>query len=292
MPDPTTPTSTPTPTPTSAPPRLSLGPQYTAPHVYVSPAGITAFTGAVVATFGGEATAPMEISITPTPSRNLWSLVTTPTAMLSVFGFTTPVPYPFGTEAMGYGVADVDEAAEVARSSGAHILVAPFSDKVGRDVVIQFPGGPTVQLYHAHGFVATPRETICDHRVYVPESAVDAFVATFLAFSGGEVVSDDRRADGRLLGRPGTTHRQVRLTSDFGGTVVLGTDGHLPHPFGRDVLGVAVADVDATCRAAAAGGAQVLWGPDGTGAACAVLGFPEGVAIEIHETGTAAGGAS
>jgi hypothetical protein len=37
-------------------------------------------------------------------------LVMTPAGTVSVFGFKTPVPYPFGLERTGYLVTDVDES--------------------------------------------------------------------------------------------------------------------------------------------------------------------------------------
>ena len=41
-------------------------------------------------------------------------LVLTPVGTLSVFGFKTPVPYPFGTERTGYVVTDMDTAIQAA----------------------------------------------------------------------------------------------------------------------------------------------------------------------------------
>jgi hypothetical protein len=47
---------------------------------------------------------------------------------LSVFAFTTPVPYPFGAERTGYLVNDMDVAISAANEAGADVLVAPFPD--------------------------------------------------------------------------------------------------------------------------------------------------------------------
>jgi len=43
-------------------------------------------------------------------------LVMTPAGTVSVFGFKTPVPYPFGLERTGYLVTDVDEAIRAAKA--------------------------------------------------------------------------------------------------------------------------------------------------------------------------------
>jgi hypothetical protein len=49
--------------------------------------------------------------------------------------------------ARGYLVKDLDVAVKSARAAGADILVAPFPDPIGRDVIIQWPGGVSMQLY-------------------------------------------------------------------------------------------------------------------------------------------------
>jgi hypothetical protein len=66
---------------------------------------------------------------------------------LSVFAFNTPVPYPFGAERTGYLVVDLEAAVHAAQAAGADVLVQPFPDAIGRDAVIQWPGGINMQLY-------------------------------------------------------------------------------------------------------------------------------------------------
>lgn len=263
---------------------VSLGPQYVAQHVYLAPDQIVPFTRSFVATFGGSATDVQEISITPTPSRNLWSLVTAPNALLSVFGFTTPVPYPFGAERTGYGVSDVGGAVRAARRSGAFALIEPFQDAVGPQAVMQFPGGVNTQIYYGVNFPFPPRAAYADNRIYLPADTVDAFLRSYLRFSGAHVVRDDRHADGGRIGKPGTTYRSVYLDSAFGPTVVIGSDNHLPYPFGREVLGLPVDDLPATLTAATTHGATVLWGPyRGGGRVSAILKFPGDALFEVHE---------
>ena len=50
-------------------------------------------------------------------------LVLTPVGTLSVFGFKTPIPYPFGLERTGYLVTDLDAAVQAAQADGADVLV-------------------------------------------------------------------------------------------------------------------------------------------------------------------------
>jgi hypothetical protein len=46
-----------------------------------------------------------------------------------------------------------------------------------------------------------------------------------VAFSHGQVVSDDAKAPGIEIGRPAETYRRVSMTSNFGKETVLMTDG-------------------------------------------------------------------
>ena len=124
--------STPTPTP-------GVAPQYDTAHVYVSPEDFDRFVASLLATFGGTTTKQGVFTVTPTPSSTMSQLVLTPVGTVSVFGFKTPVPYPFGAERTGYLVTDLDGATQTAVEDGADVLVSPFSDPVGRDVVIQWP---------------------------------------------------------------------------------------------------------------------------------------------------------
>ncbi|MGB5183779.1 MAG: glyoxalase, partial [Xanthobacteraceae bacterium] len=81
---------------------LAVGPQYDTTHVYVAPEEFDRFSDALVATFGGTKSQAAVINITPTPSETMWQAVFTPVGTFSVFGFKTPIPYPFGIERTGY----------------------------------------------------------------------------------------------------------------------------------------------------------------------------------------------
>jgi predicted enzyme related to lactoylglutathione lyase len=204
--------------------------------------------------------------------------------LLSVFAYTTPIPYPFGEERTGYLVTDMDAAVAAARQAGAEIVVAPFADAIGRDAIIRWPGGVEMQLYwHTTAPSAPPLGTVPDNRVYVPPDQADVFVRDFAQFSDGRVVDDDHAAPGIEIGRPGETYRRVRLTSLFGDMTVLVTDGHLPWPYGREITGYQVADLSATLAKARAAGADILAGPYGAGGRdAAMVRFPGGAIAEIH----------
>jgi hypothetical protein len=120
---------------------LAVGPQYGSTHVYVAPQDFGRFVASLLSTFGGTASKQGVFTVTPTPSKTISQLVMTPVGMFSVFGFKTPVPYPFGLERTGYLVTDIDAAILAARATGADILVTPFNDAIGREPSFSGPAG-------------------------------------------------------------------------------------------------------------------------------------------------------
>src|ERR1700759_3783385 len=245
--------------PITVTPDVTVGAQYDTTHVYVAPEDFDRFVASLVATFGGTTSKQGVFTVTPTPSSTMSQLVLTPVGTLSVFGFKTPVPYPFGAERTGYLVTDLDAAVQAARTTGADVLVTPFNDPIGRDAVIQWPGGVNTQLYwHTTAPSYPPLQTIPENRVYVSPERADAFVRSFLAFSHGVVVSDDAQAPGIEIGRPTETYRRVRIESKFGKVTALVTDGHLPFPYGREVTGYEVTNLAETLTKAKAAGVDVL----------------------------------
>ena len=80
---------------------FGVGPQYDTTHVYVQPEDFDKFVASLLATFGGTTTKQGVFTVTPTPSRTMSQLVLTPVGTVSVFGFKTPVPYPFGLRTDG-----------------------------------------------------------------------------------------------------------------------------------------------------------------------------------------------
>jgi predicted enzyme related to lactoylglutathione lyase len=261
-----------------------IGPQYDGAHVYLAPADLGPFVNSFVATFGGRAGAPASTTVTPTRSAANFAPVRTPAGPLSVFAFTTPIPYPFGSERVGYLVRDLDAAVAAAAAAGAGVLVAPFADPIGRDAIVQWPGGATMQLYwHDAPPSFPPLAAIPENRFYVPREKADQFVDGFLRFSKGTIISDDRTARGVEIGRPGDVFRRVRIASDFGKLTVLVTDGHLPFPFGLETYGYEVSDLAETLAKAKAAGATVLVEPfKSDGREAAMVQFPGGYIAEIH----------
>src|ERR1700733_13030169 len=267
-----------------ATPNFAVGSQYDTTHVYVAPEDFDRLVTSLLATFGGTASKKAATTVTPTPSRTMWQAVSTPVGLLSVLGFTTPSPYPFGSERTGYLVTDMDAAVRAARADDADVLVSPFNDPIGQDVIIQWPGGVNMQFYwHTTPSSSAPLQTIPENRVYVSADRVAAFVRSFLAFSRGKVISDDAHAPGVEIGRPADTYRRIRIRSEFGKMTVLVTDGHLPYPYGHEVMGYEVADLAATLAKAKAAGVGVLVPPYTADKREAVLvQFPGGYIAEIH----------
>jgi len=263
---------------------VAVGPQYDTTHVYVAPEDFDRFVASLIATFGGTTTKQGVFTVTPTPSSTMSQLVLTPVGSVSVFGFKTPIPYPFGLERTGYLVADMDEAVRGAQATGADVFVAPFNDPIGRDAIIQWPGGVNTQLYwHTTASSYAPLQTIPENRVYVSPDRVDAFVRSFLAFSHGTVVSDEAQAPGVEIGRPAGTYRRVRIESKFGKLTAFVTDGHLPYPYGREMTGYEVTNLAETLAKAKAAGVDVLVPPYKTDERDAVVvRFPGGYIAEIH----------
>jgi predicted enzyme related to lactoylglutathione lyase len=263
---------------------VAVGPQYDTTHVYVAPQDFDRFVASLIATFSGTTKKQGVFTVTPTPSSTMSQLVITPVGTVSVFGFKTPVPYPFGLERTGYLVTDLDEAVRAAKTTGADVLVAPFKDPIGRDAIIQWPGGVNTQLYwHTTAPSYSPLQTIPENRIYVSQDRADAFVSSFLAFSHGRVVSDELSAPGIEIGSPTETYRRVRIESKFGKLTALVTNGHLPYPYGWEMTGYEVANLTDTLTKARASGVDVLVAPYKTDEReSAVVEFPGGYIAEIH----------
>ena len=267
---------------------VAVGAQYDTTHVYVAPQDFDRFVASLTATFGGTTTKQGVFTVTPTPSSTMSQLVLTPVGSISVFGFKTPIPYPFGVERTGYLVTSIDEAIQAAKLTGADVLVTTFNDPIGKDAVIQWPGGVNTQLYWHNTAPSYPAlQTVPENRVYLSQDRVDAFTLSFLAFSHGNLVSDEANAPGVEIGRPSETYRRIRISSKFGKLVVFVTDGHLPYPYGREMTGYEVASLSDTLTKAKAAGVQILIPPYSTSERdSAVVQFPGGYIAEIHSSRT------
>ena len=252
--------------------------------MYVQPEDFDKFVASLLATFGGTATKQGVFTVTPTPSKTMSQLVLTPAGTLSVFGFKTPVPYPFGVERTGYLVTNLDAAVRAAQADGADVLVSPFDDPIGRDAVIQWPGGVNMQLYwHTTPPSYPALKTIPENRVYVSPERVQAFVHSFLGVFA-------RESCFRRCPRAGYRDRpRVRYLSpdpDFFG---LRRDGSARHRRASSVSvwprddGYEVANLADTLGKAKAAGVSVLSGPySADGRNSAMVQFPGGYIAEIH----------
>ena len=268
-----------------AAPDVAVAPQYDTTHVYVQNADLDAFVNSFVGTFGGKATPRAVFTVTPTPSKTASQYVQTPVGMLSVFAFQTPIPYGFGEERTGYLVTDIHAARDAAVAAGADVVVEPFDDPIGKDVLIQWAGGVNMQLYwHTRAPSYPALHSVPDNRVYVSQVSADKFIGQFQAFAHAQIVADDK-IDGAEIGRAGDTIRRVQLASNFGTMSVFVTDGKLTFPYGRETTGYQVDDMAATLEKAAAHGATVLAPPRRTsrGNMTAMLQFPGGYISEIHD---------
>lgn len=267
-------------------PEVGVGPQYDTTHVYVALEDVDKFVASFLATFGGQSTKQVVATVTPTPSSTTSQLLQTPVGTVSLFGFKTPIPYPFGAERTGYLVNDLDRAVNLAKNSGADVVVAAFPDPIGRDAVIQWPGGVNMQLYwHTTKPTYAAFESIPENRVYLSPERADAFTRSFLQFSHGKVVSDNPHAAGIEIGRAKDTYRRIHIESVFGKMAVFVTDGHLPYPYGREMTGYEVKDLRETLAKAKASGAAMLVEPyTSDGRAEAMVQFPGGYIAEIHAT--------
>ena len=263
---------------------VAVGPQYDTTHVYVPPADVDPFVASFLATFGGQSTKQVVATVTPTPSSTTSQLLQTPVGTVSLFGFKTAIPFPFGAERTGFLVTDMDVAIKAARAAGADVLVEPFPDPIGKDAVIQWPGGVNTQIYwHTTPPSYAPFKAVPENRVYISQLRSAAFVKSYLRFSHGKIVSDEPKAPGIEIGRADDTYRRIRIESTFGKLTAFVTDGHLPYPYGRELTGYEVTNLNETLAKAKSAGVTVLVEPYKSGdRGSAMVLFPGGYIAEIH----------
>lgn len=263
---------------------VAVGSQYDTTHVYVAPADVDAFVKCFLGTFGGKSTPQVVVTVTPTPSKTSSQLLQTPVGTVSLFGFRTPIPVPFGSERTGYLVTDMTTAISKARAAGADVIVTPFPDPIGVDAVIQWPGGINLQLYwHTKAPSYDAFTHVPENRIYISQDRVEAFKNAFLKFSGGRVTSDET-VSGVEIGKANGRIRRLRIESTFGKVIVFVTDGHLPYPFGAETTGYEVDDLTTTLTKGQSLGASVLIPPATfDGRKSAMIRFPGGYVAEIHE---------
>lgn len=273
----------------AATPSVAVAPQYDTSHVYVAPADVDRFAQSFLATFGGKSTPQVVVNVLPVPSSTTSQLLQTPAGTVSLFGFTTPIPHPFGQERNGYLVKDMDAALNAARENGAAVIVSDFPDPIGRDAVVQWPGGVNMQLYwHTKTPDYAAFQTVPENRVYLSPDRADSFIKSFLGFSHGKVLADDKHARGVDIGQASGSYRRVDIESPFGRMAVLVTNGQLPYPFGHETTGYQVADLTATLGKATGSGAKVVVPAfDSKDRRSALVEFPGGYVAEIHQLNAA-----
>lgn len=263
---------------------FAVGPQYNTTHVYVAPEDFDRFVASLTATFGGTSTKKGAFQVTPTSSKTFSQLVLTPAGSVSVFGFTTPIPFPFGNERNGYLVSDIDRAVTSAVKHGATRLITTFPDPIGRDAVVQWPGGVNMQIYWHTAKPSYPAlATVPENRIYLTPDAADAFIRSWAGFAHARIVSDEKAANGVEIGQPGKSYRRIRVTSGYGRMTVMVSDNQLPWPYGRDMTGYEVASLQATLVKGQAAGVETLVAPHAeSDRQSAIVRFPGGYIAEIH----------
>jgi hypothetical protein len=262
----------------------AVGPQYSSTHVYARLNELEALARSITATLGGEAGDGYTAQVTPTPSQTIVKPLSTPAGNIVLFAFTTPVPYPFGMERTGHLVSDMDGAIASARAYGADVVVSAFPDAVGRDAILLWPGGVYMQIY-SHNVAPhySALETVPENRVYVSPQAADLFVRGFVGWAKGRMISDDDAAAGVEIGRQEVTFRRIRISCGFGNITVFVTDGALPYPFGRELTGYEVPDLEAALRRGTAEGLKTLVAPfRSDNRSAAFVQFPGGFIAELH----------
>jgi hypothetical protein len=144
----------------------------------------------------------------------------------------------------------------VPRAPGADLIVAPFNDPIGRDAIIQWPGGVNMQLY----WHTTPRAMLPWPRFPRTGSTCPPIgpMRSSATSSRSPKEGRERRRNGSRVRLAGRTRRTDGCASRslFGKVTVLVTDGHLPYPYGREFTGYEVADLDMTLAKAKAAGSE------------------------------------
>jgi hypothetical protein len=66
---------------------------------------------------------------------------------MTVFVTDGHLPYPYGRELTGYEVADLKNTLTKAATSGATVLVEPFTSERRDSAIVQFPGGYIAEIH-------------------------------------------------------------------------------------------------------------------------------------------------
>ena len=177
-------------------PDVGVGAQYDSAHVYVAPADFDRFV-ASTGDFWRYRFEAGRVYGDADASSTMSQIVLTPAGIFSVFGFKTPVPYPFGGERTGYLVSDLDEAVCAARGGSGRTGDSVSAIPLGGTRVIQWPqSGLNMQLYwHTTAPSYAPLETIPRIGFMFRKKGRGGSRAVFWLFLAAKV-SDDANAPG------------------------------------------------------------------------------------------------
>jgi hypothetical protein len=82
-----------------------------------------------------------------TPSGNIFNEAMRGFGKMTVFVTDGHLPYPYGIEFTGYEVADLKDTLTKATTSGATVLVEPFTSERRDSAMVQFPGGYIAEIH-------------------------------------------------------------------------------------------------------------------------------------------------
>jgi hypothetical protein len=215
--------------------------------------------------------------------------VFTPAGTFSVFGFTTPIPHPFGLERAGYLVTDMDTAIRSAKANDADLVVAPF--KIPLDAMPSCSGRAAFIAAVLALDCAELRET--RHGPRKQGVRVTGSRRCVRPRFRGILARQDRfRRPERTGHRGGPAKGYLPPRADrstFGKIAVLVTDGQLSYPYGREMIGYEVTNIADTVSKAKAAGATILVDPyTADRRQAAIVSFPGGYIAEIHSAASQA----
>lgn len=266
------------------------GPQYALPHVFMFPDQLELFIEKFTAVFDGTADPISDVNLAAVPAVMRFTDLHTSVGAISAQAYKDNAPpFPMGKESIGFGVADMDKAVQVADLAGAKIL-RRWSVFGNQEAMIEWPGGVRIQFYAYSGAVPPVeiRESVSNTRYYLSQGNAELFVSTFLAATKGTLVSDGYYP-AEELGIQGGMFRRAQLTSSLGNVNVIAVtsqirDG-LKYPYTDIKTDFDVDDLDAVVERARQNDVDVLVRPEYTdpNSRRAVLRFPGEYVIEVHQ---------
>ena len=212
-------------------------------------------------------------------------LVLTPAGTLSVFGFKTPVPYPFGVERTGYLVTDLDAAVQAAQADGADVLVSAVqrSHRQGRRDSMARRREHAALLAHDAAIVPGAQNDSGEPRLRFPGPGKRIRSQLSRRFRTARLFPTMRtRRESRSGAPPIPTGASGSLRSSARWPCSSPT-GILPYPYGREMTGYEVANLAETLAKPRPRVCQSWLGPiSADERSSAIVQFPGGYIAEIH----------